>query len=141
MAKKRHTAEQVIAKLREAEMRRQFGDRTAAILQQRFAELRAADTLADVHRLTQRVVVTAPPDSQHLDLDIHWVGGFTSHHTLVRPVARYEQLDNYPQLQARILELRDQKQTSARIAAQLNRENFRPATPPEFGDVEGRAGE
>ncbi len=35
----------------QAEMRRQFGDRTAAILQQRFAELRAADTLADVRHL------------------------------------------------------------------------------------------
>ena len=89
-------------------------------------ETTSADRQTIVRYLIQRVVVTAPPDTQHLDLDIHWAGGFTSHHTLVRPVARYEQLDNYPQLLARILELRDQKQTSARIAETLNREGFRP---------------
>jgi DNA invertase Pin-like site-specific DNA recombinase len=89
-------------------------------------ETSSADRQTMVRYLIQQVVVTAPPESQHLDLDIHWAGGFTSHHRLTRPVARYEQLDNYDQLLARILELRDQKRTSAQIADQLNREGFRP---------------
>jgi hypothetical protein len=79
-----------------------------------------------VRHLLQRVAVTVSPDSPHTELDIHWAGGFTSHHALMRPVARYDQLDNHAQLLARILELHQQKQTSARIAEQLNREGFRP---------------
>jgi DNA invertase Pin-like site-specific DNA recombinase len=86
----------------------------------------SADRQVIVRHLLQQVVVTAPPDSQHLDVTIHWAGGFTSQHTLVRPVARYDQLDDYPQLMARIHELRDQKQTAAQIADRLNREGFRP---------------
>ena len=57
---------------------------------------------------------------------IHWAGGFISRHTLVRPVASYEQLDNYNQLIARILELRQEKKTAAQIASQLNHDGFRP---------------
>jgi hypothetical protein len=86
----------------------------------------AADRQTVVRYLIQKVVVTAPPHSQHLDLDICWVGGLTSHHRLTRPVARYEQLDNYNQLLARILELRDQRRTSSQIAVTLNREGFQP---------------
>ena len=44
-----------------------------------------------------------------MDLTIHWAGGFTSEHGLIRPVARYEPLDNYPELLSRILELKNQK--------------------------------
>jgi hypothetical protein len=61
-----------------------------------------------------------------VEVTIQWAGGFASHHALVRPVARYDQLDNYPQLVARILQLRDQKHSAARIAEQLNREGYRP---------------
>jgi hypothetical protein len=89
-------------------------------------ETSSADRLTIVRHLLERVVVTVSPDSPHTDLDIHWAGGFTSHHALVRPVARYDQLDNHTQLLARILELHQQKQTSAQIADQLNREGFRP---------------
>lgn len=89
-------------------------------------ETSSADRQTIVRHLLQHVVVTVSPDSPHTELDIHWAGGFTSHHALVRPVARYDQLDNHAQLLARILELHQQKRTSARIADQLNREGFRP---------------
>ena len=79
-----------------------------------------------MRHLIQRVVVTASPDNPQTDLDIHWAGGCTSHHALIRPVARYDQSDNHGQLVARILELDRQKRTSAQIADQLNREGFRP---------------
>jgi len=92
----------------------------------RASETSSPDRQTIVRHLIQQGVVTAPPDSQHSDLAIHWAGGFTSQHTLVRPVARYEQLDNYSQLMARILELHHRKRTSAQIADQLNREGFRP---------------
>ena len=49
-----------------------------------------------------------------------------SEHTLVRPVARYDQLDNYQELIARVVELKDHSQTSAQIAEHLNQEGFQP---------------
>jgi hypothetical protein len=92
----------------------------------RAPETTPADRQIIVRHLIERIVVTAPTDSQHVDLTIHWAGGFTSQHALVRPVARYDQLDNYEELLGRILELRDQKKTAAQIAEQLNREAYRP---------------
>ena len=89
-------------------------------------ETSSADRQTIVRHLIQHAVVTVSPDSPHTDLDIHWAGGFTSHHALLRPVARYDQLDNHAQLLARILELHHQKRTSAQIADQLHREGFRP---------------
>jgi len=86
----------------------------------------SADRQTIVRLMIDRVTVTAPPESQRADLTIHWAGGFTSQHTLVRPVARYDQLDDYPQLMARILDLRGQKSTVAQIAERLNEEGFRP---------------
>lgn len=85
-----------------------------------------ADRKTIVRHLIKQVVVTAPCDTQHVDMTIHWAGSYTSHHTLVRPVARYDQLDNYERLIERLLELRAQKQTSAQIANQLNHEGYRP---------------
>jgi hypothetical protein len=90
------------------------------------SETTSADRQTIVRHLIDRVTVTAPADSQHVDLTLHWVGGFTSQHALVRPVARYDRLEGYAHLMARILELRGQRQTSAQIANQLNREGFRP---------------
>jgi hypothetical protein len=89
-------------------------------------ETSSADRRTIVRHLLERVVVTVSPDSPHTDLDLHWAGGFTSHHALVRPVARYDQLDNHKQLRTRILELHQQMRTSAQIADQLNCEGFRP---------------
>ena len=79
-----------------------------------------------VRHLIEQVVVTAPSDSQHVDVTIQWAGGFVSHHALIRPVGRYDQLDNYQQLLDRIFELHDQKKSSSQIAEQLNADGFRP---------------
>lgn len=92
----------------------------------RCSQTTSADRKNIVRQLIEKVVATAPSDIQHMDVNIHWAGGFTSQHTLVRPVARYDQLDNYEQLIERILELRNQKQTSAKIAEQLNCEGYHP---------------
>ena len=79
-----------------------------------------------IRHLIDNVTVTAPSNSQHMDVTIQWAGGFTSEHTLVRPVARYDQLDNYKELISRILELHDQNQSCAQIANQLNQEGYHP---------------
>jgi DNA invertase Pin-like site-specific DNA recombinase len=85
-----------------------------------------ADRKTVIRHLIEHVSVTAPSDSQHMDVTIQWAGGFVSEHTLRRPVARYEQLDNYEELISRILELQGQNWTCAQIAQQLNREGYHP---------------
>ena len=85
-----------------------------------------ADRQTIVRHLIDRVVVTAPGSTERADVTVHWAGGFTSQHELIRPVARYEQLRNFPQLMARVLELRDTGHTSPQIAEQLNAEGWRP---------------
>ena len=86
----------------------------------------SVDRRTIVRHLIQQVVVTVPDQSQRAELTIHWAGGFVSQHALVRPVANYDQLDYYPQLLQRILELHDQKQTAGQIANTLNVEGLRP---------------
>ena len=95
----------------------------------------SADRQTIVRHLIERVVINAPANTQHVDLTIHWAGGFTSQHNLIRPVARYDQLDNFEELMARILELRELKNTSSQIAEQLNREGFRPPKRREIFDA------
>jgi len=85
-----------------------------------------ADRQTIIRHLVEQIVLHAPADSDHADLTIRWVGGFVSQHRLRRPVARYQQLDDFDQLLTRVLELRDQKHTSRQIAQQLNREGFHP---------------
>jgi hypothetical protein len=76
--------------------------------------------------LLEQVTVTVEGDSDHLDVELRWAGGFVSRHALVRPVQTYEQLSNYAELAARIEALRAQGQTLSRIAATLNDEGFHP---------------
>jgi hypothetical protein len=89
-------------------------------------ETTSVDRQTIVRHLIQQVTVTAPTNDQHVDLTIQWAGGFTSQHELIRPVGRYDQLDNYQQLVGRILELRRQGYTSSQVADRLNTEGFRP---------------
>jgi hypothetical protein len=86
----------------------------------------AADRQAIVRHLVERVVLTAPPDSEVADVEVYWAGGYVSRHEVVRPVARYEQMRDYPRLSQRVAELRGQELTSAQIAERLNAEGFRP---------------
>jgi DNA invertase Pin-like site-specific DNA recombinase len=79
-----------------------------------------------VRHLIEEVTLTAPPHQEIADVSIRWAGGFASHHQLIRPVARYEQLRDYDRLSQRISELRQSRHTSAQIATLLNTEGWRP---------------
>ena len=92
----------------------------------------AADRKEIVRCLVERVVVRVRQNSEHVAVTIHWQGGFTSEHEVVRSVCRYEHLDHFDRLLGRILELRRKGQTAARIAGALNREGYR--TPKGRGD-------
>ena len=80
-----------------------------------------------VRLLVERVEVNVQGKTDHVDISLHWSGGFNSHHELVRPVLGYEQMVDYNRLVERIEELRRGGLTFADIAEHLNGEGFRPA--------------
>jgi hypothetical protein len=86
----------------------------------------AADRQRIVRLLVEEVVVTVRGESEWVDVTIHWAGGATSVHELVRPVQRYQQMADYGRLLDRIDALRKAGQTLAEVAQQLNGEGFHP---------------
>jgi DNA invertase Pin-like site-specific DNA recombinase len=79
-----------------------------------------------VRHLVEKVVVDVKADSEYVNVTIHWQGGFTSQHEVVRPVASYEQLRDFDKLMDRIVALRHEGHTAAEIAVSLNQEGFIP---------------
>ena len=76
--------------------------------------------------LLEQVTVTIEGQTDRVEVELRWAGGFVSRHTLVRPVQTYEQLSNYEELVQRINTLRAARMTLAKIAATLNTEGFHP---------------
>jgi hypothetical protein len=79
-----------------------------------------------LRHLIDRVTVEVQGETEVVDITIHWAGGFVSQHDQTRPVARYQQLQDYDRLIARLLELRETGRNSRQIAEVLNGEGFRP---------------
>jgi hypothetical protein len=79
-----------------------------------------------IRHLVEKVVVHVKNDSEYVDVTIHWQGGFTSEHEVIRPVATYAQLRDGDRLMERVVELRRAGGTAATIAAALNAEGFSP---------------
>jgi len=76
--------------------------------------------------LLEQVAVTVEGNTDRVDVELRWAGGFVSRHPLSRPVQTYEQLSNYDELKTRIDTLRGEHKTLADIAATLNAEGFHP---------------
>lgn len=91
------------------------------------AQTTAADRKEIVRCLVERVVVDVRPDSEVVGITIHCQGGFTSAHQAVRPVKRYAQMEGHEKLLERIVQLRREGCTAARIAEKLKEEGFRSA--------------
>lgn len=89
-------------------------------------ETTAQDRQEIVRLLVERVTVNVHEDSEQVDVTLQWAGGVTSAYRLRRPVARYDQLSNYPDLLAHIDGLRQTGHSFAQIAAQLNGAGFAP---------------
>ena len=87
----------------------------------------AADRQAIIRQLIERVVVTVQGESERVDVQLHWVGGHATGTTLIRPVARQEQLSYYPQLLERVAALHAEHETLSAIASRLNAEGWHPA--------------
>jgi hypothetical protein len=76
--------------------------------------------------LLEQVTVTVEGNTDRVDVELRWAGGFVSRHTLYRPVQTYEQLSNYDELVRRIDTLHAERKTLSEIAATLNAEGFHP---------------
>jgi DNA invertase Pin-like site-specific DNA recombinase len=76
--------------------------------------------------LLDQIVVSVEGDTDRVDVELCWAGGFTSRHTLYRPVQTYKQLSNYEQLIERIDALRAEGKSLALTAKVLNDEDFHP---------------
>jgi DNA invertase Pin-like site-specific DNA recombinase len=85
-----------------------------------------ADRQRLVRFLIERIRIGVQGETDQVEVAIHWVGGSVSHHSLARPVQRYDQLADYARLRARIAELRAAGQSMAGVADCLNREGFHP---------------
>jgi hypothetical protein len=92
----------------------------------------AADRQTIIRHLIERVVVDVQGESERVDVEVHWSGGFVSQHELIRPVASYRQLSSYNELMVRIEDFRNAGRTSAQIADQLNDEGFHPPSCNSF---------
>jgi DNA invertase Pin-like site-specific DNA recombinase/uncharacterized protein YndB with AHSA1/START domain len=119
-----------------ATLSEQERERIRAMSQNLPAIWRAATTAPSdrqriVRLLVDRVIINVQGNTDHVDVTIEWSGGFTSHHELIRPVRRYQQMADYDRVAGRIEELRGQGRTFAEIAQQLNEEAFRPIRQAE----------
>jgi hypothetical protein len=86
-----------------------------------------ADRQAIIRQLIERVVVTRQGESEKVDVVVHWMGGHQSQATMIRPVARLEQLSYVDALRGRVAQLHQQGVDRPTIAATLNAEGWRPA--------------
>jgi DNA invertase Pin-like site-specific DNA recombinase len=90
------------------------------------ADMTPQDRKSIVRCLVDHVVVHVEQNSEHVDVAIHWHGGFTSQHKVVRPVGRYTQLRDYDLLIERIKTLYQEGKSLPAIAERLNQEGFVP---------------
>ena len=84
-----------------------------------------ADRKEIIRCLITRVEVKVQKENEHVDLTLHWAGGFVSQHQVVRPVKEYERLSDFDHLVDRARRLREAGHTAAEIAKQLNKEGFK----------------
>jgi len=76
--------------------------------------------------LLEQVTVTVEGNTDRVEIELRWSGGFSSRQILLRPVQTYEQLSNYKDLAARVESLRDEGKTLTEISQVLNAEGFHP---------------
>jgi DNA invertase Pin-like site-specific DNA recombinase len=92
----------------------------------------ARDRQTIARTMLDRVVVLVHGATEHAAIECHWAGGVITRHRLIRPVRRFEQLENFDRLLARVVDLRAAGDTAARIADRLNGEGWRPPKQSAF---------
>jgi len=86
-----------------------------------------AERQAIVRQLIEHIIVTVEGKTERAKVEFQWAGGHKTETTLIRPVARLEQLNYYQDLLERVAELHADQKNSSEIAQILNNEGWRPA--------------
>ena len=85
-----------------------------------------SDRQAIIRQLIEDVMVTVQGESEKVSVEFKWLGGHTTTTTVIRPVARFEQLSYYNELVDRVKKLHEKKHNSQTISDILNSEGWRP---------------
>ena len=96
------------------------------------ASTTARDRQAIARLMLERVAIRVHGTTERVELDCHWAGGTLTRHALTRPVRRFEQLEQWDRLIARITALREADATAQAIADRLNAEGWRPPKKAVF---------
>jgi DNA invertase Pin-like site-specific DNA recombinase len=89
-------------------------------------ETTAMDRKEIIRLLVEQVVVLVQSDSEEVQATIHWRGGSETQHTIVRPVARYDQLRDFDRLMDYLIRWRREGFSAGQIATKLHVAGFRP---------------
>jgi DNA invertase Pin-like site-specific DNA recombinase len=84
------------------------------------------DRQAIARLLLEKIVVNIEGETDRVNVDISWSGGFQSCHTLYHPVQTYKQLSRYDELIQRLETLRVEGRTLGEMATIINGEGFHP---------------
>lgn len=96
------------------------------------ASTTARDRQAIARMMLERVEVIVVGETERAGLVCHCVGGTVTKHAFTRPVRRFEQLENFDKLLARVIDLRSQGATAQIIADALNTEGWAPPKKDRF---------
>jgi DNA invertase Pin-like site-specific DNA recombinase len=77
-----------------------------------------------IRQAIQAITVMVLDDSEFVEVNIDWIGGASSQARIIRPVARWSQLSNYPQLCERIIQLAESQVTTDEMITCLHQEGF-----------------
>jgi hypothetical protein len=80
-----------------------------------------------LRQLIERIVVDVEGESEWVELRIHWAGGRQTYSRIRRPISGTRRLNRWPELAARLRELKDKGLRSHEIAAQLQADGHKPA--------------
>ena len=76
--------------------------------------------------MIHKIVVTIEGESEHVQVNIEWSGGFIGKANVIRPVAKWTQLSNYSQLCERLRQMAEAQLSTDEMIARLHQEGFHP---------------
>lgn len=89
-----------------------------------------------IRQVIQTIRINVQGDTERVDVNIQWWGGAMTQTQLIRPVAKWTQLSDYPKLCQRIQALCQQEKTPDEITQILNQEGFHPPKRRQTLNVE-----
>lgn len=79
-----------------------------------------------IRQIIEKVTVNIEGESEYVQVAITWVGRAVCQSRIIRPVAKWNQLSNYPQLCQRLKQFSQEKLSMDEIITRLHQEGFHP---------------